>query len=369
MHQTEHSPPARGSGRELRILHVRDGTRDRDGFAHALKNLAPTVEILARNGWHGIFAYLTSMPIDLVVLESQPRGEDTELIRSIRRNYPQEALPIIVTAQGADLEAAYRAFRAGANDCLMQPLDVSECEERCRRALDQRLQYLCNMDLIVQQERRIEHFAEQLKLREIETLLTLARAANQRDNVTGGHLRRMAKYSFIIAIASGLSEEAALEIELAAPMHDIGKIGIPDEILRNKGELNTQQMLVMRNHTRIGFDILQGSASSFIQTASMVALHHHEKFDGSGYPMGLKSDSIPIEARIVALADVFDALTSCRPYKPAWEWDRAVEYIFAGRGGHFDPMLVDAFIDCGAQLRRAHAVLSDRPLAPAVSVA
>jgi len=125
----------------------------------------------------------------------------------------------------------------------------------------------------------------------------------------------------------------------------------------------------MRNHTRIGFEILRGSSSSFIQAASMIALHHHEKFDGSGYPMGLKGDRIPIEARIVALADVFDALTSCRPYKPAWEWERAVDHVVAGRGSHFDPALVDAFVDCGKQLRRAHRILSDQPRAMAASLA
>ncbi len=369
MPQTNHSPPLPGGRSELCILHVRKDARDRDGCVQALRNLAPTVEILDCSASPGIFACLASMPIDLIVLESQPHDHDTELIRSIRCGYPQEVLPIVVTTQGTDLEVAYRAFCAGANDCLMQPLDVSECERRCRRALDQRLQYLCSRDLIVQQERQIEHVTGQLKLREVETLRTLARAANQRDNVTGGHLRRMAKYSFIIAAGSGLSERMAQEIELAAPMHDIGKIGIPDAILQNKGELSAQQMLVMRNHTRIGFEILQGSSSSFIQAASMVALHHHEKFDGSGYPMGLKGDSIPIEARIVALADVFDALTSCRPYKPAWQWDRAVDHVVAGRGSHFDPILVDAFVDCGKELRHAHGILSDQPLAMAASVA
>jgi two-component system response regulator RpfG len=151
----------------------------------------------------------------------------------------------------------------------------------------------------------------------------------------------MAKYSALVAKGVGLSSAEQDAIELAAPMHDIGKIGIPDRILQNPGRLDGEDLRVMQSHARIGYDMLKDSSSGYLQMAAVIALGHHEKFDGSGYPTGLRGEHIPLEARIVAIADVYDALTSVRPYKPAWPVEEAFVYMEENAGKHFDPQLVE----------------------------
>ena len=191
-------------------------------------------------------------------------------------------------------------------------------------------------------------------MRERETLLRLARAGEYRDEETGNHIIRMAKYSRIIAEELGLSRDDAEVIEMAAPMHDIGKIGIRDDILLKPGKLTSEEFEIMKTHTIIGHDILKDSPSKFLQMGGIIALGHHEKYDGSGYPYGKKGEEIPIEARIVAVADVFDALVSERPYKNAWPTHAALEYMDSHRGRHFDPEILDAFksqIDAVAKIQ------------------
>ncbi|MDE2594546.1 MAG: HD domain-containing protein, partial [Burkholderiales bacterium] len=181
--------------------------------------------------------------------------------------------------------------------------------------------------------------------RERETVLKLARAAEYRDPETGAHLLRMAHYSQLIARELGWSQADQDLILDAAPMHDIGKVGTPDQILLKPGRLDDEEMAIMREHAAIGFEILDGSTSPFLQMAAVIALTHHEKFDGSGYPKRLVGDAIPLVGRIVAVADVFDALTSERPYKKAWEVERAVDFLKENSGSHFDPMCVQVFLD------------------------
>jgi two-component system, response regulator RpfG len=179
--------------------------------------------------------------------------------------------------------------------------------------------------------------------REKETLLRLARAGEFRDEETGYHLIRMARYSRLIAGALGLDRDESETVELAAPLHDIGKIGIPDQILLKGARLAPDEWEVMRRHPLIGHEILKGSASKYVRMGALIALGHHEKYDGSGYPNGLVGDHIPLCARIVAIADVYDALTSVRPYKTAWPSEQAREYVDSQAGRHFDPRLVEAF--------------------------
>ncbi|HEX5127563.1 MAG TPA: HD domain-containing phosphohydrolase, partial [Rhodocyclaceae bacterium] len=162
---------------------------------------------------------------------------------------------------------------------------------------------------------------------------------------TGAHILRMAHYSALIGRKLGMSSELLVQLLSAAPMHDVGKLGTPDHILLKPGRLTDEELDVMRCHALIGYEILKGSASPVVQMAAQIALSHHEKFDGSGYPFGKAGDDIPLEGRIVAVADVFDALTSPRPYKPAWDLDRARAFLVAGSGSHFDPVCVNAFLD------------------------
>jgi two-component system response regulator RpfG len=189
--------------------------------------------------------------------------------------------------------------------------------------------------------------------------MRLARAGEFRDEETGYHLMRMARYSRLIADTIGLESEEAETIELAAPLHDIGKIGIPDQILLKKDKLDGMEWDTMRSHPLIGHEILKGSASKYVRMGSLIALGHHEKYDGSGYPNGLVSDHIALCARIVAVADVYDALTSVRPYKKAWSSEEAFEFLRQQRGKHFDPHLVDAFIGVQGDVERIHQELRD----------
>ncbi len=182
--------------------------------------------------------------------------------------------------------------------------------------------------------------ADELKESRLQIIQKLGRASEYKDNETGMHVIRMSHYSRLIALACGFSETLAEDLLNAAPMHDIGKIGIPDSIMLKPGKLTDEEFAIMKRHPIIGAEILGESDSRLLQIARVVALYHHEKWDGSGYPHGLQGEAIPIEARIVALADVFDALTSKRPYKEAWPVEQALEHIRQQAGKHFDPALV-----------------------------
>ena len=176
-------------------------------------------------------------------------------------------------------------------------------------------------------------------------MVRLARAAEFRDPETGAHINRMAYLSAMIARHLGLDGAAQEQLLSAAPMHDVGKLGTPDHILLKPGRLDPDELQIMRRHAVIGYEILKGSSSPVLQMAAQIALTHHEKYDGSGYPSGLIGDDIPLIGRIVAVADVFDALTSTRPYKPAWDLDRARQYLLDQQGRHFDPRCVSALLD------------------------
>lgn len=178
----------------------------------------------------------------------------------------------------------------------------------------------------------------------METIYCLSRATEIRDPETGGHILRIAHYSQHIAMHLGLSDEAQELMLKISPMHDVGKVGIEDSILLKPGKLSAEEFEIMTTHTTIGYNILKDSRSNMLQEASLVALYHHEKYDGTGYPKRLKGQEIPLNSRIVAVADVFDALTSERSYKKAWDIEEALKYIKGSSGTHFAPECVDAFI-------------------------
>jgi len=185
---------------------------------------------------------------------------------------------------------------------------------------------------------------KEIRERERELIFRISRAAEFRDPETGAHIQRMAHYSQVIADGYGLGPESQKLILEAAPMHDVGKIGIPDYILLKPGKLTVEEFEIMKGHARLGYELLKGSASEILRAGAEIAISHHEKFDGSGYPHGLKGEQIPILGRIVAVADVFDALTSERPYKKAWSLEAACKFLEDGRGSHFDTLCVEAFL-------------------------
>src|SRR5574339_239024 len=297
---------------------------------------------------------------DLVLVDyMMPDMDGIELVKRLRALPGYEHVPIVMVTVHDDRKVRYAALHAGITDFLTKPVDARYCLARCRNLLTLRRQQLALEDRRRLLEHMVEDATREVREREKETLLRLARAGEFRDEETGYHLIRMARYSRLIATALGLDPDEAQTIELAAPLHDIGKIGIPDQILLKPHELEAGEWQVMRRHPVIGHEILKGSASKYVRMGALIALGHHEKYDGSGYPNGLVGDHIPLCARIVTIADVYDALTSARPYKSAWSLEHAFEFLGAQRGRHFDPQLVNAFTGVREDVMRIQRELQD----------
>lgn len=291
---------------------------------------------------------------DLVIVDyMMPELNGVDFIQRFRAAPGRADIPVLMVTANDELTVRYSALEAGANDFLTKPLDKIEFRARMRNMLALRASQKRLEDRASWLAEEVLKATDEIVRRERETILRLSRAAEFRDPETGDHIQRMAHYSWMIAVRLGLPLEQQQLILEAAPMHDVGKVGIPDHILLKPGKLDEAEFSTMKQHPVIGHQILADSSSPLLQMAAVIALSHHEKFDGSGYPLGLKGDAIPLVGRIVAVADVFDALTSARPYKPAWDMDRAVEFMRAQRGVHFDPQCVDVFLD---RLDEVHAV-------------
>lgn len=283
--------------------------------------------------------------VDIVLTDYKlPEFDGIELVKQLRALPHCVDVPVVVITVVDDRKIRYDALEAGATDFLIKPLDEHETRARCANLLELRRHKIVLSDQARVLQYQVDKSVSEIHERELETLAKLAKAGEFRDKTTGNHLVRMARYSALIGTNLGLGAETAHVLEVAAPMHDIGKIGIPDAILLKDGPLSPAEDDVMRTHPRIGYDILKGSPSKYLSMGAIIALGHHEKFDGTGYPNGLHGDDIPLVARIVAVADVFDALVSERPYKHAWPITEGVDYLKAQRGRHFDPRCVDAFL-------------------------
>jgi putative two-component system response regulator len=252
-------------------------------------------------------------------------------------------LPVVVLTADISPEVKKRALASGARDFLTKPFDPSEVELRVRNLLETRRLQLQLQSQNETLERRVRERTRDLDLARLETLECLALAAEYRDDNTHEHAERVGRSAATIAAALG---EPADEVELvrrAAPLHDIGKIGVPDSILLKPGKLGQHEFEVMKRHAEIGHEILGGSGSRVLRLSAEIALTHHERWDGTGYPRGLVGDEIPLVGRITALADVFDALMHRRPYKEAWALDAALDEVRRGSGRHFDPAVVEVF--------------------------
>lgn len=293
---------------------------------------------------------------DLVLTDYRmPKMDGIEFSRRLRSLPNCVDVPLVMITADNDLKIRYDALEAGATDFLTRPIDQIEFRARCRNLLTLRKQQQIIKSRSKWLEERVADATHEIRMRERETLLRLAKAGEYRDEDTGAHVLRMAKYSHLLAERLGLPKDQCAAIELAAPMHDIGKVGIPDHILLKPGQLTDEEWHIMRQHPNIGQAILQDSPSEFISLGATIALGHHERFDGTGYPRGLAGEQIPIEARIVAVADVYDALTSYRPYKPAWKASAAKAHIIEQSGRHFDPRCVTSFMDLFDQVREIQA--------------
>ncbi|OEZ61946.1 two-component system response regulator [Duganella sp. HH105] len=248
-----------------------------------------------------------------------------EVCRQLKDDDATAAIPVIFVTALSDASDEVVGFDAGAVDYITKPVSPPIVRARVRTHLS-----LVRMD--------------ELTRTRLEIVQRLGLAAEYKDNETGLHVIRMSHYSRILGRAAGMSEAEADDLLHAAPMHDVGKIGIPDSILRKPGPLETAEWKVMQTHAAIGGEIIGKHPGGMLAMAYQVAVTHHEKWDGSGYPNGLAGREIPLVGRIVAIADVFDALTSARPYKPEWPIPQAVEYLEQQRGKHFDADLVDLFL-------------------------
>jgi len=305
--------------------------------------------------------YARTNRVDMILTDYKlPEFDGVQLVRQLRSLPHCVDVPIVVITVVDDRRVRYEALEAGATDFLIKPLDEHETRARCANLLELRRHKFVLSDQARVLQYQVDKSVAEIHERELETLSKLAKAGEFRDRTTGNHLMRMAKYSALIATNLGLTPETVHVLEFAAPMHDIGKIGIPDSILLKQGPLTAEEDASMKNHPRIGYDILKGSPSKYLAMGAIIALGHHEKYDGSGYPTGLHGEDIPIVARIVAVADVFDALVSVRPYKQAWSVEDGLAYLQSQKTKHFDANAVDAFMANKDSVREIFGEYSDR---------
>jgi len=283
---------------------------------------------------------------DLLLLDlHMPPPDGFAVLEQLRERIEATvSLPVLVLTGDATDDVKRRALSGGARDFLTKPFDQHEVRLRVRNLLEIRRLQLEQRRHELELEERVAARTAELEEARLEVLERLAIAAEFRDDETGEHARRVGATAQQLADAVA-GDETTSRIEIAAPLHDIGKIAIPDSLLLKAGRFTRHEHAEMQRHTSIGADMLSGASSGLLALARDIALTHHERWDGTGYPNGLQGEEIPLAGRIVALADVFDALTHSRPYKPAWPVKQAVEEIQRGGGEQFDPELVEAFCE------------------------
>ncbi len=292
------------------------------------------------------------IPPDVILLDiMMPKIDGIEVARQLKREEETKIIPIVMVTALNEVEDRVKALEAGADDFLNKPVDKIELRARVQSLVkvktcnDHMRNYQKELEAeVAKRTEQLRQALKKLKGVSLESICHLCRAAEYKDENTGDHIKRMSQYTSAVASKMGLNKQTVEDLLYTAPMHDAGKIGIPDHILLKPGKLNDKEWEIMKQHTIIGAQILAGSGAKFIKLAQTIALTHHEKWDGSGYPKGLKGSKIPLVGRIAAIADVFDALTSRRPYRmKPFSLKEAFNYIKKERGRHFDPEVVDAF--------------------------
>jgi putative two-component system response regulator len=335
------------------------------------------------------FAEICRERPDVLLLDiMMPHVDGLEILRQVRAERRVAQLPVIILTAVDDRQVKAAALELGATDFLTKPVDPMELVPRVRNSLAIKTY----QDDLARQAQALEHQVQQrteeLAVSRLDVIHCLGRAAEFRDNDTGMHVVRVGQYAAIIARQLGLDDATVELIEHAAPLHDLGKIGIPDAILLKQGKLDPEEFRFMKRHCEFGLRIVEEtsqeerrlfpapaagrqtvgiSRSPTLRMAGLIALTHHEKWDGSGYPFGLRGEEIPVEGRITAVADVFDALSSQRPYKPAFPVDKCFAMLEEGRGRHFDPRVLDAFFACKEEVLTVFHLFADQHSASAAS--
>lgn len=298
--------------------------------------------LFARDGQRALELVKEEHP-SLVLLDAMmPDMNGYQVCAQIKAAPELASIPVIFVTSLDEAEDETYGFEVGAVDYITKPLHPAVVRARVRTHLS-----------LVREE--------ELRSTRLQVIQRLGRAAEYKDNETGFHVIRMSHYARLLALAAGWPEERAEDLFNAAPMHDVGKIGIPDKILRKPGVLDPEEWAIMQTHVEIGMRIIGEQKSGLLALAALIVYTHHEKWDGTGYPRGLRGTDIPIEGRIVAIADVFDALTSPRPYKRPWSIEETSEYLRAQQGKHFDPELVELFFTCLPQAIKVKEEWDDTP--------
>jgi putative two-component system response regulator len=362
--------PPTGLGRK-RVLVIDDDDGIRKITQTIVEGLGHDVES-ARDGIEGLAKL--HLGVDLVLLDVVMPGLDGfDVCRRIRQDPAGRDVPVIMVTTLETKEHRLHAVEAGANDFIAKPVEETELRVRTtsllklKAAQDELRRYQTHLETMCEERtsslrKALEHMAEAQRTAyqaQLETVERLAILAEYKDKVTARHIQRMSEYSAVLA--RGLNLPPA-EVELilhASRMHDVGKIAVPEAILRKPSELDSQELKVMRQHSAIGSRILENSSSQILQAGRVIALHHHERWDGAGYPSGLSGSDIPLWGRICAVADVFDAVTSERPYKPAFPNEEALQLLRDGKGKHFDPRVVDVFFECLDDILRIQEKFKD----------
>ncbi|MEW6132504.1 MAG: response regulator [Pseudomonadota bacterium] len=349
-------------GKQAEILIVDDDSRNRQLISVMLE--AEGYKVVEAASGQAALEQVARQSPDLVLLDIMMPGMDGyEVASRIKQNPATQSIPIIMITALEDSNSKLRALNLGAEEFLTKPVNRAELWVRVRNLL--RLKeygdFLKHHNRIL--EEQVAQRTSQLQQSYIQTLRVLGVAAEYKDEETGNHIQRIAEYSLHLSERLGMDGDFCDTIHHASPMHDIGKIGIPDAVLLKPGKLLDHEWDIMRTHCEIGASILRRGESPYLGMASDIALSHHERWDGSGYPQGLAGEAIPLPARIMAICDVYDALRSKRPYKPALEHEKSLEIILTGDGrtqpGHFDPAILDAFRRSADTFREIYAGRED----------
>ncbi|MEO5339962.1 MAG: response regulator [Magnetococcus sp. MYC-9] len=300
---------------------------------------------VATNGRLAIKICLSAHSPDLVLLDIMMPGMDGyEVCRILKQEARSQDIPVLFITAKSDMEDELHGFALGAADYLVKPVSPPIVLARVRTHLSLHDQKKLLVDQVAFRTAQLQARNAELEETRQEVIHQLGRAGEFRDNETGLHVIRMSCYAKLLALHAGLSEPEAERIRQSAPLHDLGKIGIPDHILLKPGKLTDEEFAIMRRHAEMGFKIIGPQRSQVLNMGATIALTHHEKWNGCGYPNRLAGEAIPLEARLAAISDVFDALTSTRPYKKPWTVDDALSLIAKEAGEHFDPTLASVFV-------------------------
>lgn len=297
----------------------------------------------ATNGKQAL-GYIEENTFDLVLLDvMMPEMNGYEVCREIKKNHLNNELPVIFITAKTDEDSLLEAFEAGGQDYITKPFNAAELLARVKTHLKLKAFEDSQQVVIANALAELNMLNKEIIETQKEVIFTMGSIGETRSKETGLHVKRVAEYSRLLALLIGIDEYEADMIAMASPMHDIGKVGIPDAILHKQGKLDADEFEIMKSHVTIGYDMLKHSDRPIMRTAAVIAQQHHEKWDGSGYPQGLSGDKIHLYGRITALADVFDALGSARCYKEPWADEKIFELLKEQSGKHFDPDLVSLF--------------------------